>query len=273
MSDKNLYVLPARGNGKTFTQMKIYEELLKGENEMFGIKKCEDVTKLFDDAIERLTKEKVEQIDKPEPAPEVEEWVWVKGYKGTRADMTCNDYQYEFGKQHDMPEDTKIELCRSGFHFCTDLSDVFRYYDIRFGNRFFEVEALVRKDGDYRPDIITTYNLYAPHYQPRYDQYDSKRTAKSIRFIRELTVDEVFAALRCDDVKEWSDERKKRAMEAGINVVRHEIKIDELVAAKYSEAMAKYIIEKLGKYDVAKVLASQPGLSMDAKVITLFAKN
>ena len=46
-----------------------------------------------------------------------EEWIWVTGYKGTDKDMKCRDYQYELGKQHDMPEGTDITMCYSGFHF------------------------------------------------------------------------------------------------------------------------------------------------------------
>lgn len=81
-----------------------------------------------------------------------EEWVWVTGYKGTDKDMKCRDYQYEMNKQHDMPEGSEIDICRSGFHFCDKPEDVFRYYRAERGNRFFEVKALVRrwnKNGNY----------------------------------------------------------------------------------------------------------------------------
>lgn len=51
-----------------------------------------------------------------------EEWIWVVGYKGTYADMTAkNDFKYELGKQYDMPEDSKIEACESGFHLCMNV--------------------------------------------------------------------------------------------------------------------------------------------------------
>lgn len=52
------------------------------------------------DTIEKLT------IPEPEPAPEMpeEKWIWVDGYKGTDKDMKCRGYQYEFGKQFDIPE-------------------------------------------------------------------------------------------------------------------------------------------------------------------------
>ena len=47
-----------------------------------------------------------------------DEWIWVAGYKGTKADMICNEFHYELGKKYDMSEDEKIELCSNGFHLC-----------------------------------------------------------------------------------------------------------------------------------------------------------
>lgn len=76
--------------------------------------------------------------EKTEENKEPEEWIWVDGYKATKADMTCYDYQYELGKQHDMPEDEDIIECRSGFHLCLRLEDVFSYYKIGKDNRFFQ---------------------------------------------------------------------------------------------------------------------------------------
>ena len=38
------------------------------------------------------------------------DWVWVEGYKGTDANMRCKDYQYELNVQHDMPDDSMIEV-------------------------------------------------------------------------------------------------------------------------------------------------------------------
>ena len=61
------------------------------------------------------------------------------GYKGFDADMTCLDFQYEPGKVYEM--DGEIELCKSGFHFCPKMADVFDYYD-KNDCRYAEVEAL-----------------------------------------------------------------------------------------------------------------------------------
>ena len=146
---------------------------------------------------------------------DTEEWVWVTGYKGTDKDMKCRDYQFELGKKFDMPEGEKIVLCSSGFHLCNELQNVFKYYKVGEGNRFFEVRALVRrynKNGYYS-------------FGHRYD----KMVAKSIEFVRELTVDEIFEHIQFDDVKGWTTEQKEEARRTTICDVRRSIQVKTLV--------------------------------------------
>lgn len=184
----------------------------------------------------------------------VEEWVWVTGYKGTDNDMKCRDYQYEMNKQHDMPEGSEIEICYSGFHFCDKIEDVFRYYRIERGNRFFEVKALVRrwkKNG--------TYTI---------EQNNDKMAAKSIVFTRELTTEEIFKHINEPDVANWTYEQKCKAREVGTRVCRDIIKAEELVKLGYSEAFASWAIKK-GGYSIAKTMSSMPDVSMDVKVMTI----
>lgn len=185
-----------------------------------------------------------------------EEWVWITGYKGTDKDMRCRDYQFELGKQFDMPEDEVIELCRSGFHMCQDLKNVFTYYDIGSGNRFFEVKALVRrynKDGQY---------TYEHHYD--------KMTSKSITFVRELTAEEIFKAVEgaYGFAVNWTTEQKELALKTNIYHVKNVIRIEELVDLGYSEAFATFVVEK-GKDDIACTMASMPDVSMDVKALTI----
>ena len=65
----------------------------------------------------------------------------MKGYKAFNGDMTCRDFQYEWGKEYELGEDEKLEMCSCGFHFCENPIDVFGYYlmsdDVIIG----EVEA------------------------------------------------------------------------------------------------------------------------------------
>ena len=190
---------------------------------------------------------------------EEEEYIWVKGFKGTDKGMRCKgDYQYELGKQFDLDADVEPVTCSKGFHFCKDLESVFRYYKIGNGNRFFEVEALMKKSA---------------FESKNKSNYDDKYAAKSIRFVRELTVDEVFEAVSNKEVRGWADEQKKRAMETSIDTVRREIRAFDLCAAGYSPAFSKYISIDEGRYKTAMAMASLPDVSMDVKVMAIFMDN
>ena len=263
------------GIGKSQAQLQIYDAILKGENEM-NIK--ETLNKIYGKsaAINTPIKDNITQEDIMNTINTVEkdDYVWVKGFKGTDKDMRCQDYQYELGKQFDLDEDVEPVVCSKGFHFCKSLENVFLHYKIGNGHRFFEVEALVRKSDldpkkkDYAKYANVAWSLYYPS-----SHYDDKYAAKSIRFIRELTVDEVFETVTDTDVREWAEEQKKRAMETSISAVRKEVREFELCAAGYSPAFAKYISVDAGRYATAMAMASLPNVSMDVKVMAIFMDN
>ena len=265
----------ARGNGKSQAQLQMYDVILKGENEM-DVK--ETLNQIYGTSISTnaTIKDDIKQEDIMNTIKtfKKDEYVWVKGFKGTDKDMRCQDYQYELGKQFDLDEDVEPVICSKGFHFCKSLENVFRHYKIGDGNRFFEVEALVRKSDlnpkkkDYAKYANVAWNLYHTS-----SHYDDKYAAKSIRFIRELTVDEVFESVTDSDVLEWDEVQKKCAMETSINTVRRDIRAFELCAAGYSPAFAKYIAGDTGRYNTAMAMASLPDVSMDVKVMAIFLDN
>ena len=194
---------------------------------------------------------------------EEEEWIWVDGYKGTNSDMTAsNDFKYKLIDMHSMDEDAKIEVCRSGFHFCRDLKDVFEYYKIGDGHRFFKVHALVRKK-DYekygKTEMVSS--LFGRH-----KERIGKLVAKKIILERELTLDEIFFE---DKYVDWTEDEKKLAVAEGCRPVRCNRKAKELVEVGYSEPFAKYISESESMTKKALAVASQPGLSMDMKVFAI----
>ena len=266
-----------RGSGKSQAQLQMYDAILKGENKM-GIKAT--LNKIYGKSAatnapikDNITQEDITNAIK---TLEEEEWIWVKGFKGTEKDMSCKGYRYELGKQFDLDDGINPVLCEKGFHFCKNLENVFRYYSIGDGNRFFEVEALVKKS-DLEPKNKSNVRAGLDQWSKMYmffANYDDKYSAKSIRFVRELAVDEVFGALGTNcDVREWADEQKKRAMETSIAAVRKEVREFELCAAGYSPAFSKYIAGDTGRYNTAIAMASLPDVSMDIKVMAIFMDN
>ena len=205
---------------------------------------------------------KNEESEKVEKA---EEWIWVKGYKGTDKDMRCRDYQYKLMECFDISDDKPVVECEHGFHMCRDFGHVLNYYSIGNGNRFFEVKALVRKK-DYEMYGIGWGLTMTPDGNlvpaPEHD----KLVAKSIIFTRELTADEILKGFIKGD---WTDEDKKRALEIGIAAAEREAQTKRLLEVGYSETFAAVII-KAGKGDIAYSVGTQEGLSMDMKVWTIF---
>lgn len=266
-----------RGSGKSQAQLQIYDAILKGENEM-NIKETLNQIYGKSAATNAPIKDNIMQEDVMNTIKTVEkdEYIWVKGFKGTDKDMCCqDDYQYELGKQFDLDEDVEPMVCSKGFHFCKELKSVFRHYKIGDGNRFFEVEALVKKS-DIEPKKSDTvragFDPWSKMYRS-FDLYEDKYAAKSIRFIRELNVDEVFKSVTDSEVLGWTEEQKKRAMATSIQTVRKDIRAFDLCAAGYSPAFAKYISVDAGRYATAMAMASLPDVSMDVKVMAIFMDN
>jgi hypothetical protein len=209
------------------------------------------------------TVEKASELDKAMGEKPAEEWIWIKGYKGTDKDMKCRDYQFELNRQFDISDDKPVELCAHGFHLCKQLGKVYNYYGVGNGNRFFEVKALVRaKDYD---NLGPQY--FEDHYgfKTRCGEID-KLAAKSIIFTRELTVDEILG--NCVPAY-WTNEEKKLALEIGIREAREKITLEKLVALGYSETFAMLCIEQK-RDEVALSVGTQEGLSMDMKAYLIF---
>ena len=118
-----------------------------------------------------------------------EEWVRVKGYKGMHEDMKAHyDFQYELGKTYTVEDPDSVSICEYGYHFSLNLKDVFRYYDLANNNRFFKVEALVRKkDYDEYGKTYTT-TIFS-------DRVD-KLVAKEITILEEVSTEEMFEEIK-----------------------------------------------------------------------------
>ena len=93
----------------------------------------------------------------------------VKAYKGFNKDMTCRGFQYEKGKEY---ETDKAVLCESGFHFCEQPLDVFRYY----------------------PPIESVYHEVEPADVSCQTDSDSKRVARKIKIGARLSIKNLIDA-------------------------------------------------------------------------------
>ena len=92
----------------------------------------------------------------------------MKGYKAFNRNMTCKGFQFKIGKEY--VYEGEIELCKSGFHFCRDIADCFKYYH-KHDDRFAEIEAY--------GDIIKSD-----------DDDDSECVTNKIRIVKEISYDE-----------------------------------------------------------------------------------
>lgn len=206
-----------------------------------------------------------------------DEWIWVKGYKGTNKDMKCLNYQYELGTQFDHPDGNNVRECERGFHLCPKLNRVFAYYPVGEGNRYFEVSALVRKR-DYDVyleeqslDVLPRSELFI------HNPYCNKLVAKSIIFERECSVEEIFEAIcesspELESVATWPLELKQEAIKTSLLNARNHIWSDTLVENGYSAPIAHVIVDK-GLYNVAMAASSQEDLSMDMRIAFILSGN
>ena len=62
------------------------------------------------------------------------------GYKAFNKDLTCRGFQYEIGKTYSI-EGLPI-LCQTGFHFCKNIADTYRYYPMSDNTRICKIEAI-----------------------------------------------------------------------------------------------------------------------------------
>jgi hypothetical protein len=207
-----------------------------------------------------------------EPPVEVaepqENWIWVEGYKGTNKDMKAyGNFQYELGKQYD--HEGEIEICDRGFHFCRYLKDVFNYYEVDEGHRFFKVKALV-KESDYEK-----YGEYIRVSIPSFwgggttlsNERVNKLVAKSIILEEEVSKTEIIMAYYQHEprYKKLPEEYWDTIIRNGHSAAYADYKVDTLIKAGYSPVFARCIYQD-GKAEKALTIADQEGVSMDMKV-------
>lgn len=99
----------------------------------------------------------------------------MKAYKGFDKNLKCRGFQYEIEKEY---EEQEVDLCNKGFHACTAPLDVFKYY-APATSRYCEVEI----DGEIEKAVD-----------------DSKIAGTKIKIIREISLAELIAAQRWQEI-------------------------------------------------------------------------
>jgi hypothetical protein len=123
------------------------------------------------------------------------------GYKGTDKNLKCRDVAFEVGKTYYIDDKNEVKevkdgsiiispelkLCtKTALHYCNNLEDTFDYYTNNGGNRFFEIEII----GNFE------------------DGSDKKSGAKCIKFLREITKEELNK-IEADKKKKLLDKAMK----------------------------------------------------------------
>lgn len=257
------YIMSENKTTKSMEEQDMYDkELLNSAkaalNEMYGTslypkltyETTEVVKKRFEDLVDKKVEEKKAE----------EKWVWVTGYKGLDKDMKAHGgFQYEMDQLYIMPDGERVQACYSGFHLCLNLKDLYKYKSIGYSNRFFECKALVRES-----DL----NEYG---KAGFPFKKDKLAAKSIRLVRELSVDEIMADV--DGAAEWTQDVKELAITDGIYKAETEWKVIVMTRMGYARPLAEYIVNHCdgSGYDLAVALDAQTDISMDTKVNAIFS--
>lgn len=79
----------------------------------------------------------------------------ITTYKGFDKDLKCRGFQYEVGKEYELPKGETVEICRRGFHACESPLEVLDYYFMDGSanlSRFCEVE----QSGEFSKEVDST---------------------------------------------------------------------------------------------------------------------
>lgn len=123
----------------------------------------------------------------------------IKGYKiflKKNGRLVCRDFVFDENKTNRINKNTPIKLCWSGFHFCTDLMQCLRYYNLV---------------GDYVACEVTGYG----HYDVEYD--GSKYAVRCLDIIRVIPEKEVYEIFGINTARFGKVEEKIVTVDASNN--------------------------------------------------------
>ncbi len=81
-------------------------------------------------------------------------------YKGFDKNLQCRKEQFVVGQTYTKPEKEKPRLCSDdGYHYCKELTQVFKHYSNDGSNRFCEIEVLGNFTDDNDKSITTSFKI------------------------------------------------------------------------------------------------------------------
>lgn len=212
----------------------------------------------------KKTEEAIEDVKVSEPKKEPiteETWVWIEGYKATDKDMKCRGYQFELGKM--FTHEGELVGCKSGFHFCPELGDCFRYYQIGDGNRYFKVRALI--------NIHQTYEVQQLFcgLTSRFMTDSDKRVAKQIEFLEEISRDDLIKCLFAGSYQTMTEKFKDNIIQYGYQRALRIEAIDKVKETNIYSSEIITIIDKFDTLELAYALAKE-NITQDTRLMILF---
>ena len=75
-------------------------------------------------------------------------------YKGMNPDFTCKDFQYKLGRK-EVTEN--VILCSYGFHYVTNMFDVFNYYNGTYDEEFIVCDVEANRVSDEKKMTVSEY--------------------------------------------------------------------------------------------------------------------
>lgn len=155
------------------------------------------------------------------------EWIWVDGYKGMSADMTCkNNFQYKIGSTYEIIDSECVSYGRCGFHFCKTIDNVVwnTNYDNPLEYRFFKVKGLINKT---QKDM----NAYV---------------AKKIHILEEISDEEYFNIMKFEwinNIEDFVRYKGKPTLEIADMVKK--MRINQLIDMGYSETFSCVLANRI----------------------------
>lgn len=145
----------------------------------------------------------------------------MKGYKAFKYNLTCRNHQFDINNSH-VFHGVPI-LCKKGYHFCTILEDVVKYYH-HPDMRVFEIEAT---------GIITDANSDC-----------SNRACSEIKLVKEIPLNEVMLSITKSENAFWW----------AMGIGNKDIMINLINDSKYAYDWARYI----GNTNIMKSRITKP---------------